>query len=129
MSAAKDGPVRTATTASGAACAISADGPVRCCRSIPLAVLTSAFLVWLGVFLRRERPGAEVRRWSAVLWGVLAVQMVAGFSNVILKAPGWMQLVHLLLALALWLALVMLVYRALTGLSVQGGRARVEGNV
>lgn len=94
-----------------------------------LAVLTSAFLVWLGVFLRRERPGAEVRRWSAVLWGVLAVQMVAGFSNVILKAPGWMQLVHLLLALALWLALVMLVYRALTGLSVQGGRARVGGNV
>ncbi|ALW89981.1 COX15/CtaA family protein [Deinococcus actinosclerus] len=95
-----------------------------------LAVLTSAFLVWLGVFLRRERPGAEVQRWSAALWGVLAAQMVAGFANVTLKAPGWMQLVHLLLALGLWLVLVMLVYRALTGLTVQGApRARVKGNV
>ena len=56
--------------------------------------------------------------------------MVAGFANVTLKAPGWMQLVHLLLALGLWLVLVMLVYRALTGLTVQGApRARVKGNV
>ncbi|WP_291429072.1 COX15/CtaA family protein [Deinococcus sp.] len=84
-----------------------------------LAVLTSAFLVWLGVFLRRERPGAETNRWSAAVWALLAAQMVAGFSNVALKAPAWMQLTHLLLACALWLVTVMLVYRALSALRVQ----------
>ncbi|GGM14396.1 COX15/CtaA family protein [Deinococcus aerophilus] len=81
-----------------------------------LAVLTSAFLVWLGVFLRRERPSAGVTRWSVVLWGMLALQMVAGFANVALKAPAWMQLTHLLLACGLWLTTVLLCYHALTGL-------------
>ncbi|MGM9321092.1 COX15/CtaA family protein [Deinococcus aquaticus] len=84
-----------------------------------LAVLTSAFLVWLGVFLRRERPGAETNRWSAAVWALLGAQMVAGFANVALKAPAWMQLTHLLLACALWLVTVMLVYRALSALRVQ----------
>ncbi|CAM3397556.1 COX15/CtaA family protein [Deinococcus saxicola] len=81
-----------------------------------LAVLTAAFLVWLGLFLRRERPSPEVNRWSVWLWGVLGLQMVAGFANVALKAPAWMQLTHLLLACALWLVAVMLGYRALTAL-------------
>jgi cytochrome c oxidase assembly protein subunit 15 len=81
-----------------------------------LAVLTSAFLVWLGVFLRRERPSAGVTRWSAAVWGLLALQMVAGFANVALKAPAWMQLTHLLLACGLWLATTLLCYHALTGL-------------
>lgn len=81
-----------------------------------LAVLTAAFLVWLGLFLRRERPSAQVNRWSVTLWGVLALQMVAGFANVAFKAPAWMQLTHLLLACALWLAAVLLTYHALTAL-------------
>ncbi|GGO18685.1 COX15/CtaA family protein [Deinococcus humi] len=81
-----------------------------------LAVLTAAFLVWLGLFLRRERPSAEVSRWSLYMWSVLGLQMVAGFANVAFKAPAWMQLTHLLLACALWLAAVMLTYHALTAL-------------
>lgn len=88
-----------------------------------LAVVGSAYLAWLGVWLRRLRPGAEVTRWSRVLWGLLAAQMVAGFANVALKAPAWMQLTHLLLACALWLTLVMLVYRAMTALSVRPAAA------
>lgn len=84
-----------------------------------LAVLTTVYLGWLGVWLRRLRPDAEVSRWSGVLWGLLGVQLVAGFANVALKAPSWMQLLHLLLACLTWLALVMLVYRALTALTVQ----------
>ncbi|WP_291426446.1 COX15/CtaA family protein [Deinococcus sp.] len=83
-----------------------------------LAVLTSAYLAWLGVWLRRLRPGAEVLRWSGVLWGLLVAQMLAGFANIALHAPGWMQLLHLLLACLTWLAAVMLVYRALTTLRV-----------
>ncbi|MDV6374706.1 COX15/CtaA family protein [Deinococcus arenicola] len=81
-----------------------------------LAVLTAVFLVWLGIFLRRERPSPDVQRWSLYLWGILGLQMVAGFANVALKAPAWMQLTHLLLACGLWLTAVMLTYRALTAL-------------
>lgn len=84
-----------------------------------LAVITSVYLGWLGVWLSRLRPGQEVQRWTRVVWGLLGAQMVAGFVNVALKAPAWMQLTHLLLACLLWLAVVMLVYRALTGLGVQ----------
>lgn len=81
-----------------------------------LAILSSVFLTWLGVFLRRERPGADVNRWSAALWGLLAAQVALGFLNVALRAPAWIQLLHLLLACALWLNLMTLVYFALTGL-------------
>ena len=92
-----------------------------------LAVLTSAFLVWLGVFLRRERPGAGTNRWSAVLWALLGMQMIAGLTNVVLKAPAWMQLTHLLLSCLLWLATVMLVYRALTALRAQSHAGPAAG--
>lgn len=79
-----------------------------------MAVLTSAYLAYLAVWLRRVRPDPEVGRWATTLCVMLAVQMVAGFANVALKAPGWMQLLHLLLACTTWLATVMLGYRALT---------------
>ncbi|WP_338014513.1 hypothetical protein [Deinococcus cavernae] len=36
-----------------------------------------------------------------------------------LRAPAWMQLTHLLLACVMWLATVMLVYRALTTLRLR----------
>lgn len=81
-----------------------------------LAILTSAYLAWLAAWLRRERPGAQVSRWSAALWTLLGLQMLAGFANIALKAPGWLQLTHLLLACIMWLVTVMLSYAALTGL-------------
>ncbi|WP_243398292.1 COX15/CtaA family protein [Deinococcus koreensis] len=91
-----------------------------------LAVLVSAFLVWLGVFLRRERPGADVARWSGVVWGLVAAQMALGFLNVALKAPGWMQLSHLLLACVLWLATVRLVYAALVAPQARAASGGLE---
>lgn len=84
-----------------------------------LSILGAAYLAYLSVWLRRERPSAEVAQWSTVLLGLLAVQLLAGFVNVALRAPAWMQLTHLLLACLMWLVTVMLVYRALTGLKVQ----------
>lgn len=83
-----------------------------------LAILSSVYLVWLGVWLRKLRPSTEVSRWSRALWVLLGVQTLAGFINIALKAPGWMQLLHLLLACLTWLVAVMLVYRALTTLRI-----------
>ena len=39
---------------------------------------------------------------------VSGLQVLAGLTNVLLLAPIWMQLVHLLLADAVWIALVLL---------------------
>ena len=42
------------------------------------------------------------------------MQLAAGFLNVALLAPVWMQIVHLLLADVLWIAFVLLAVRALS---------------
>lgn len=47
-------------------------------------------------------------RWGAAVAGLAITQVVLGFLNVLLLAPIWMQLVHLVVADALWIALVML---------------------
>lgn len=82
------------------------------------AIVVSAFLAWYAFYLREKRPSSEVSRWSLWLWGLLGVQTLAGFANILLKAPAWMQLTHLLLACLMWLVVVMLLYSALTTLRV-----------
>ncbi|EYB67532.1 cytochrome oxidase assembly [Deinococcus phoenicis] len=81
-----------------------------------LAIISSAYLIWLVGALRRLRPSPEVTRWGGVLTGVIALQVLAGFLNVALKAPAWMQLTHLLLACIMWLVTVLLSFGALTAL-------------
>ncbi|GHF46727.1 cytochrome c oxidase assembly protein subunit 15 [Deinococcus metalli] len=94
-----------------------------------LAIVVSAFLVWLAAWFRRERPSPGVERWSVAVWGLIAAQLVLGFLNVALRAPAWLQLSHLALACALWLATLTLVYFALTALTVQGAPRTVAGRV
>lgn len=57
--------------------------------------------------------------------GLVALQFGAGFANVILLAPVWMQLVHLLLADAVWIAFVLL--SAVT-LAAHSARSAVSGS-
>jgi heme A synthase len=45
---------------------------------------------------------------------LILVQLAAGLLNVLLLAPVWMQLVHLLLADLAWIAFVLMAVRALT---------------
>jgi heme A synthase len=54
-----------------------------------------------------------LRRAAWWLCGIVALQLAAGVLNVLLLAPVSMQLVHLLLADVLWIALVLLGARAL----------------
>ena len=46
--------------------------------------------------------------WARVVAVVAAGQLAVGALNVMLLAPIWMQLVHLLVADVLWIALVLL---------------------
>jgi cytochrome c oxidase assembly protein subunit 15 len=54
-----------------------------------------------------------VRRWAWSTAALALVQFGSGLLNLILLAPIWMQIVHLLLADALWIALVLLAARTL----------------
>jgi heme A synthase len=77
-----------------------------------LAVLLGFFLLYVASAAVRSRPSPEVKRTAAAVAGLALAQLVAGALNVALLAPAWMQLVHLLLANLLWIALVLVAANA-----------------
>jgi heme A synthase len=63
-------------------------------------------IVWAGARQRKlESPRANWR--LTALRAVLLIQLAAGAANVVLLAPVWLQIVHLLLANIAWLLLVL----------------------
>jgi heme A synthase len=73
-----------------------------------LATGVASWLLWRSGERSRSLPaasdGARLFRWlHALLWA----QLLAGVATVSLSAPGWLQLVHLSLAQAVWIALVL----------------------
>ena len=79
-----------------------------------LAIVVCAALIWFAAKVVRERFNVQTQRWSYALYGVIGAQVLIGVANVALKAPGWMQLIHLLFACIMWLVTVMLIFTALT---------------
>lgn len=78
-----------------------------------LAVGTAAFSIAAAARLRALRPGRRTARWAGAASMLLGVQLAVGMLNVALLAPVGMQLLHLLVADAVWLALVLLAASAL----------------
>ncbi len=76
-----------------------------------VAFLASIFLIWLLVRAARRTAYWDNRVLSAVILLLLATQYVLGVLDVVLLAPVWMQVVHLLGADTLWAALVVLTAR------------------
>ena len=64
----------------------------------------------------RDQRAQDARHAPACSGGVglLVVQMGAGVLNILLSAPAWMQVVHLGLATALWITLVVFGAEALS---------------
>lgn len=62
---------------------------------------------------RRREPGTL--RWARVVAISVIAQVTAGVVNILLSAPGWMQIVHLFLANVLWIALVFLTLEVIAG--------------
>jgi len=77
-----------------------------------VALVVGAFLLMTALAALKSRPTPQVRRHAIGLMGMVFVQLVAGASNLALLAPVWMQIVHLLLADLLWIALVILLAEA-----------------
>lgn len=76
-----------------------------------IAFLACVFLIWLVVRAAQRNAFWDNRGLSAVVLIVLAAQYVLGVLDVLLLAPVWLQVVHLLGADALWAALVVLTAR------------------
>lgn len=98
-----------------------------------LAIATGAFAVVAAGRLRRLRPGPTTARLSYAVAALYGIQLLAGTVNVILLAPVPMQIIHLFLADALWLALVLLAASALAesraGDAVSAAPARAPATV
>ncbi len=73
-----------------------------------VAFLASIFLIWLLVSAAQRNTHWDNRGLSALVLLLLAAQYVLGVLDVVLLAPVWLQVAHLLGADALWAALVIL---------------------
>lgn len=73
-----------------------------------LAVLVGGLVFAAAFVALRTVPGATAARLAGAAVGLYALQLVVGLANVWLLAPIALQLVHLLLADLVWIALVLL---------------------
>jgi heme A synthase len=91
-----------------------------------LALTVCAYLAYFALRAYRAGAGVWVRRWAASVLALVVAQSGAGLLNAALLAPVWLQIVHLLLADLLWLALVLLSASCLTH---EGARSEEFGRV
>jgi heme A synthase len=71
--------------------------------------LAAATGVWLALYAIRTATRIEpAKPYGRCLLAFVAIQVSAGALNVLLLAPVWMQMVHLLLADLVWISLVLL---------------------
>jgi cytochrome c oxidase assembly protein subunit 15 len=76
-----------------------------------VAFAAGIFLIWLVVRAAQRRTHWDNRGLSALVLILLAAQYALGFLDVVLLAPVWLQIAHLLGADLLWAALVVLAAR------------------
>jgi heme A synthase len=72
-----------------------------------LAVATAVAIVVATSIVRALRPTHVVELASRAAAGLAIAQVCAGLLDVAMRAPVWMQLVHLILADCVWIALVL----------------------
>jgi cytochrome c oxidase assembly protein subunit 15 len=76
-----------------------------------IAFLASIFLIWIMVRAAQRTTQWDNRGLSALVLVLLAAQYVLGVLDVVMLAPLWLQIAHLLGADVLWAALVVLTAR------------------
>jgi protoheme IX farnesyltransferase len=86
-----------------------------------IAVSVGLYVAFAGYLVAHLRPSEKTRLFAHLLAYLYGAQLLAGLVNVALKAPVWMQILHLFLAYAVWVLFVLLSATALA----QGAR-RVE---
>jgi heme A synthase len=71
------------------------------------AIVVGFYLAFMSGILRLLHEDRLVRRLAIGLIALFVIQLAAGLINLILLAPVWMQMIHLLLADLVWIALVL----------------------
>jgi len=71
-----------------------------------IAALAAGWLVFFAAVSVRRGP--QPYRYAIRLGAILATQLAAGVLNLLLLAPVWLQIFHLMLADLLWITLVLL---------------------
>ncbi|MEZ4462316.1 MAG: COX15/CtaA family protein [bacterium] len=74
-----------------------------------VAVVAATTIFGVASLARYRSDDATTTRLANALVALVALQTVLGVVNVALHAPGWMQLLHLAVAQAVWVALVLLI--------------------
>ncbi|MFB3777093.1 MAG: COX15/CtaA family protein [Bryobacteraceae bacterium] len=75
----------------------------------PVAALAGGIYLALAAALSlKVRPVSAARSSAVAVVSLVFLQLAAGVVNMVLLAPVWMQLVHLLLSVLLWICLVIL---------------------
>lgn len=82
------------------------------------ALIASAFVAWIVIHARRSGEG----RLGNLVLGLLGIQIVLGLFDIVLLAPVWMQILHLLGADLYWVALVTLAVHLVWPQQERGGR-------
>lgn len=78
-----------------------------------IAIAVSIGLLFVAAYAKRENPSPLTKQFAIVLPLWFAAQLGVGLLNLLLLAPIWMQLIHLVMADIGWLALVGLTAAAL----------------
>ncbi|MCJ7725972.1 MAG: COX15/CtaA family protein [Acidimicrobiia bacterium] len=86
-----------------------------------LAVAAGLLLVWLAP--RYARLGSRVQQMGAIMMWLVIGQLMLGFVNVLLLAPVWMQVVHLLAADLTWIVFVLFAVETLAATGREAERA------
>ncbi len=73
-----------------------------------LAVLAGVFFGSIAVSLLRAKQRTEAHRIALAVLILTVAQLSAGAMNLVLLAPVWMQILHLLVADLVWISLVLL---------------------
>lgn len=72
-----------------------------------IAMSVVLYLVLIAGLVSYLRPSPQVRKLGGLVAGLALTQTILGAINIFLQAPVWMQMTHLLLADAVWIALIL----------------------
>ncbi len=84
------------------------------------------YIVWSARKISELRANPWTMRFSQALVGLFILQLVIGVVNLVLLAPVWMQVIHLLMADFVWMAFVLLGASALADEAKIPSVAKVE---
>lgn len=72
-----------------------------------IAAVVGLLVVGAAWHAQSQRPSPGQRRWAVGVTAIVGAQLLAGMVNLLLLAPVGMQLLHLLLADGVWIALIL----------------------